>query len=141
MKKYLVILFACTLIVGISEAQSTFQPKQLDFSNEGIVYNKELAIDLRLHTNGFALAANIGKIKTYYLTRYYHFEIGELKHPKEYRQNLENFRSGSTSRSFIYGKQNNLSYSEQAWVRNAIFRKKRSEKAWRLVFPMKLAFL
>ena len=87
----------------------TFQPRGLSNDNVGILYNKEVAIDFRLQTSGYSLAANIGKIKTYYLTNYYHFEIGELKHHKEYRQNdfNSNFPSG-TARSYVFGKQNNL---------------------------------
>lgn len=106
MKKLSLTILVFVLLFGIVQAQSSYQ--QIDYNGQGVVYDRELAIDLRLHTNGFALAANFGRIKTYYRTRYYHIEIGELKHPKEYRQSFDNFRSAGTSRSFIFGKQNNF---------------------------------
>ncbi len=110
MKKVLSLLIATFFLVGIVGAQNTFQPKQFDNDREGIIYNKELAIDLRIHTNGFALAANFGRLKSYYKTRYYHFEIGEVKHQKEHRQSFDPSGgfSGKTSRSFMFGKRNTL---------------------------------
>lgn len=76
----------------------------------GVVYDKEFTVDVKLHTNGLALAANIGKIKSYYKTRYYHFEIGELKHEKEYRysRDLTSNNFSRASGSYVFGKQNSL---------------------------------
>ena len=110
MKKISIILFTLMVVFGSLAAQKTIQPRQLDFGDRGIIFSKELGIDMRVQTHGFALAANIGKIKTYYLTRFYHFEIGELKHGKETRQSFDypSGGSGKTSRSFIFGKRNNL---------------------------------
>ena len=101
----LAILFFCVS----AQAQETIQPKQME-SNMGIVYNQEFALGFRMHTNGFAIGTNFGKLRTYYLTKYFHFEIGELKHEKEFRQNLENPSplGGRISRAYKYGKQNNL---------------------------------
>jgi hypothetical protein len=92
------------------QAQETFQPKQLDDPAKGIVYNKEFAVGLRMHTNGFSLGVNLGEIKTYYRTRYWHFEIGELQHPKEFRQSFDtpSTVNGRISRAFKYGKENSL---------------------------------
>ena len=91
--------------------QTTIQPKQIDYSMMGVLYNKEHAIDLQVHTNGFALAYNVGEIRKYYLTRYKYFGFGMLKHPREYRQSV-NFHSGNlllkSSSSFTFGKQNNF---------------------------------
>ncbi len=103
-------LFIC-LFSGVTFAQNgTFQPKQFAEESKGIVYDKELSFDLRLHTNGWAVAANIGKIQSYYKTKYYHIEVGELKHPKEFRHSFDypSQFSGRTSKSFVFGKQNNL---------------------------------
>ena len=78
--------------------------------SKGIVYNKEFTVDLRLHTNGYALGVNIGTLKTFYLTRFFNFEIGEIKHVKQYRQSFD-FQAPTTnrvSRAFVFGKQNNL---------------------------------
>ncbi|MBI5914005.1 MAG: hypothetical protein HY842_01395 [Bacteroidetes bacterium] len=91
-------------------AQETFQPKQLDDPSKGLVYNKEFAMNFRLHTNGFAFGATVGRLQTYYRTKYWHAEIGELKHTKEFRQSFEapSSLNGRVSRAFKYGKQNNL---------------------------------
>ncbi|MBK8624585.1 MAG: hypothetical protein IPN86_03090 [Saprospiraceae bacterium] len=89
-------------------AQKSFQPKQVDFEWKGIVYRNEVTGNATLHTNGFSLAYNKGKIKTYYKTNYYHFELGYMYDSREQKQNKNiplNFR---ISQSFKFGKQNNL---------------------------------
>ena len=109
MKLKLYHIFAL-LLTGLSlSAQETIQPKQMD-TNFGIVYNQEFALGIRMHTNGFAVGTTFGKLKTYYLTKYLHFEIGELKHEKEFRQSFDTPTpiNGHISRAFKYGKQNNL---------------------------------
>lgn len=76
----------------------------------GVVYNQEFALGFRMHTNGFAIGTTFGKLKTYYQTNYWHFELGELKHEKEFRQSFDTPTpiNGRISRAFKYGKQNNL---------------------------------
>ncbi len=104
------ILILCSTFCLVSAYSQTFQPKQFSTESKGVIYNKELAFNLRLHTNGWAFGANIGKIESYYKTKFFNIEIGELKHPKEYRHSFDypNQFSGRTSKSFIFGKQNNL---------------------------------
>jgi len=76
---------------------------------KGIVYNKEITVDTRLLTHGFAVGVNFAKIKTYYKSTYYQFELGELKNQKEFRQNSDNqILNQGSPQSFILGKQNNL---------------------------------
>ncbi len=109
MKNIFTLLLGLFLgIVPITAQNIDFQQNDYADENKGVIYNKELAFDIRMHTNGFALSANVGKIKTYYKTKYYHFEIGEIKHPKEQRHSFDYPSNGKTSRSFIYGKQNNF---------------------------------
>lgn len=112
------------------QAQETFQPKQLDDGMKGIVYNQEFAVGLRMHTNGFAIGTNFGKLKTYYLTKYLHFEIGELKHSREYRQSFETPSplGGRISRAFKYGKQNNLYVIRGAMGNKRYFSEKAKHK-------------
>jgi len=108
MRKIVILLIFVSFAISSMIAQNS-QPRGFVNESMGIIYDKELAIDFRLHTNGYALAANVGKLKTYYLTNYYHFEIGELKHHKEIR--LNDFNSNApitTARSYVFGKQNNL---------------------------------
>lgn len=105
------ILASIVALSVCTHAQTTIQPKQIDYSLIGVLYNHEKAGDLQIHTNGLALAYIKGDIRKYYLTRYRYFGIGVLKHPREYRQAV-NFQSGNlilkTSSAFAYGKQNNF---------------------------------
>jgi len=100
------------LLIGISAelfAQKTFQPKATQFDWKGIVYRKERAFEARLHTNGGLIGFNLGEIKTYYKTRYYHMSIGYLKDPREKRQNRNlSFSFPDRSRAFAFGKQNSV---------------------------------
>ena len=92
-------------------AQTIVEPKQLDYSSLGVLYNEERAIEFRPHTNGAAIGAQFGKIITYYKTHFYQFDLGLVRHPKEFRQSIT-FHSGNpftrTANSFTYGKQNHL---------------------------------
>lgn len=78
--------------------------------DKGIIYDKETTVDFKLHTNGASVGLNFGTIETFYKTRYWHVEIGELKHPRETRQsrNLSTGGFGGSFRSYIFGKQNNF---------------------------------
>lgn len=107
MKRFFYTCLLCFLFSHLVLAQAS---RQFGSNAKGIVYNKEFAVDFRLHTNGFAIGANIGKLNTYYKTTYYHFGLGEIRHPKEFRQSFDFSlpAASTTSRSFIYGKQNNL---------------------------------
>jgi hypothetical protein len=51
-----------------------------------------------------------GKLQTYYRTKYWQLELGELKHAKEFKQNFDSPSSlnGRVAKAFKYGKQNNL---------------------------------
>jgi len=111
MNRLLPAVFVCLFLAGNTlSGQGTFQPKPVDdVDNKGLIYNREVAFNLRLHTNGFAMGADFGRLRTYYLTNTFHIELGELKHHKEYRTNLDrSSATGAISRSFIYGKQNNF---------------------------------
>lgn len=100
-----IILF----ILFSAYGQKTLQPKQIEFDWKGVVYKKELAFDIRLHTNGFAFAANFGELKTYYKTNYYHLEFGWIKDPRERKQNKNSrITIFNNATSFIYGKQNSF---------------------------------
>ncbi len=119
------------LILSFSiSAQETFQPKQIDSDSKGIIYNQELAVGLRIHTNGFAVGVDIGKLKTYYLTRYLHFEIGELKHSREARQSFDfpSSLNGKVSRAFKYAKQNNLYVLRGGFGQKRYFSEKAKKK-------------
>ncbi|MDX1477406.1 MAG: hypothetical protein R3301_06840 [Saprospiraceae bacterium] len=111
MLKRCLIGFAMIGVLGPALGQTVIQPKQIDYGLRGILYKEERAFDLQIHTNGIALGYTVGDIRKYYLTRYYHVNLGVLKHPKEYRQAV-NFQGGNlllkSSSAFAYGKQNNF---------------------------------
>lgn len=106
MLRYLFIyIFLC--LFNSLEGQRVLQPKMIEFDWKGIVYKYEKSFDIRLHENGFAVAYNNGKVKSYDKTKYYHFEFGHTKDPKERRQNTNSvINFFDRSRSFIYAKQN-----------------------------------
>ncbi|MEM0992128.1 MAG: hypothetical protein AAF847_04860 [Bacteroidota bacterium] len=96
-------LLVLCFLAELSFAQVTFQPRKLSNNNRGIIYNQEIATDLRLQTNGWSVGMNWGKLKTYYLTRFYYADFGERKHLREIM-----FNPGIGQDRYIYGKQNNL---------------------------------
>ncbi len=104
-------IFAIVLLAGPLQAQQeTPRINSLGDEAKGIVYNREFAVDFKIHTQGLGVGVNLGRLITYYKTRYVNFSITEIKHPREYRQSFD-FRvpaAGRVSRSFIYGKQNQL---------------------------------
>jgi hypothetical protein len=104
-RQIIAFIFLLTAVCGSAQVQP-----QIPLDDKGIIYNQEFSMGLRLHTYGFAFGTSFGKIKTYNQTNYMHFELGELRHMKEVRQNFEIPSSigGRISRSFKYGKQNNL---------------------------------
>lgn len=87
-------------------------PRIKDFPEEakGIVYNREFTVDFKMHTSGLGIGVNFARLKTYYRTRFFNIELTEIKHPKEFRQSFDFpiANANRVSRSFIFGKQNNL---------------------------------
>ncbi len=109
MNRLFQILFFSLAFCTAGMAQTgVFNPKELNNGNKGIVYDKEAAADLKLFSNGWSLGVNIGKLKTYYRTHYYHFGIGELKHNREFKNRDGITGTGRSARSYSFGKQNNL---------------------------------
>ncbi len=108
MKYIVTILLTGLLGVVALHAQNYGYDRPDNDESKGVIYNKEIAFNVRMHTNGFAFGADFGRIKTYYLTRYFHLEFGEIRHPKEQRQSFDFASNGKTSRSFVFGKQNNF---------------------------------
>ena len=105
-----IIVFIFCLAIGFPlTGQKTFQPKSTDNDWVGIIYRKEMAYEGRLYTNGASIGINVGTIDTYLKTSYYHLSIGYLTDPREKRQNRNiSFGFPERSRSFIFGKQNNI---------------------------------
>ena len=111
MKTRLSIVLLALLCTVFLSAQTTFQPRPADGGSRGYVFNSETAFNFKLHTNGWwALGMDFGKLRTYDKTRFWGFEIGELRHPKETSLNFEypTTNNGNPSRPFRFGKQNSL---------------------------------
>ncbi|HMQ07935.1 MAG TPA: hypothetical protein PKC30_11580 [Saprospiraceae bacterium] len=110
------------------KAQLTFQPKDVEYGLKGVVYQSEWLIDARLHTNGFAIAYNSGKIITFDKTNYVQIEVGVMGDPRERRQNRNlTFNRLGRSSSFVFGKENQMFVIRAGWGT----RKYLSEKAKR----------
>lgn len=91
------------------EAQVTFQPKEISPPEVGIVYTKETAFDLFLHTAGLGAGIKFGELETFYRTSYYHIEFSTMRHAKEVRQSNRVSLFNVLSRPYVYGKQNSFS--------------------------------
>jgi len=108
-KRSLLVALLLGMLTSVGITQKTFQPKQPGQDWKGIVYRKETAFEMRLQTNGPLLfGVNIGEIKTYYRTDYYHFSLGFMKDPRERRQNKNRGLGFNTSTGFVLGKQNSV---------------------------------
>ncbi len=122
---FLLALFICQLMVG----QTVFQPKPIDYNLKGVLYDFETLFGGRIHTQGFALSYQKGKLRSYYRTTYQNFEIGYIKDPRERRTNRNLSVSGERiSSPFIYGKQNQFftlrySYGEKHYLSEKTKRK------------------
>ncbi len=106
----LLFLFMGTVV--ILNAQNTIKLGENFYKGDevGVVFNEEISADFVWHTNGYAFNLNFAKIKNYSLANYYFIGLGQLKHPKEFRQNFE-FAPATTGRltkAFVFGKDNTL---------------------------------
>ncbi len=111
MKKLLYPLFLLLFWQTVGAQQTIDLGKNYYEDREGVIYERELTVDLKLHTNGFAFGVNIANLKTYYLTNFVNIEFGNVKHPKQFRNNSDGFQvanTGQVARSFVFGKQNNF---------------------------------
>ena len=115
------LIIICAFFLSVSTAvmaQETYQVRQRSTESKGLVYDKENIYFLRPHTNGFAFGYTIGKIRSYYKTKYMSFEGGWVKHPKEVRQRSEFSGlspSAQAASSFVFGKQNALLTLRMSW--------------------------
>lgn len=94
----------------------------------GIIYNREMALNLTLHTaRGYGASLERGKLITYDRTNYLSIGFGELRHPKEMRQSADPSVSQSF-RPYIFGKQNNLYAIRLAWGAKKYFSEKSRQR-------------
>lgn len=108
-------------------SQFTLQPKQVDGEPKGIIYDKEWAVDFRLHTAGYGLGFSWGSIDAFDKTQFYSISLDFLRHPKEFRQNIRPSIYNPLNRPFVFGKQNSF-FSLKGGIGKKVFL---SEKAKR----------
>lgn len=113
-------LIYCLVLVFIAShwllgQNTSLLPRQNQLENKGVVYNRETAINLTLHSNGFRFGFDRGVIKTYYKTTYYHFDFGYIRHPKETRQSVSFQSNLNLSNTYTFGKQNSLYVVRGGW--------------------------
>jgi hypothetical protein len=84
---------------GFSETQSV---------RKGLIYKSEWSLDLALHTNGYYIGYNKGKVKSYHTTTYTHFDLGLVFHPDETRSSSAISTSFKSFSAYKFGKQNQL---------------------------------
>ncbi len=99
MKKY---GFAVIFLLGSLGlfAQANYRSTQ----TKGLIYTREKALDVTFNSSGFSVGFTKGKLKSYLKTPFWQFELGRLKHPKEYKQVAD--LSIRNSRPYTYGKKN-----------------------------------
>lgn len=96
-------------IIGLCMTYKVDAQLLKEINPENVVYTKEQSGDIRVHTNGYALAYNWGEIPTYYKTTYYHVELGRMFDPRESSQNRNIvYQFNRLSSSYKFGKQNDF---------------------------------
>ncbi len=125
MLRFFFCLLLLCAVAAEGHSQSGFKPP---VTGVGVIYNYETTLNMKLVTNrSFVLGMEFGRLLTYDKTKYYHVSIGEIKHPKEYRQSAD----PSVSRSFrpyVFGKQNNLLVIRAGWGMKKYFSEKAKQK-------------
>jgi hypothetical protein len=103
-KIFIAVVFVITTIQVF--AQETLSQSEYELTPlKGIVYNREIAAELEVQTNGANIGFNTGKIVKYNQIRYYHLDIGYQLDPKERAQSNYIYGFDGVS-NYTYGKQN-----------------------------------
>lgn len=101
MRKLLItlILTGCYAIPALAQGELSEQQK--------IFFRNERSFGVLLNSDGFGLSYRDARRIDYLNKRYYEFEIGNLKSPREYRETNPIYQTPGT---FIYGKLNTVFY-------------------------------
>ncbi len=106
MKTIQLFVWTCFSVALCAQSNNSFTGVQS--VRKGIIYKTEWSIEGALHTNGFYIGYNRGKIKSYHTMTYLHFDLGLLFHPKETRSSKANNSGFKTFNAYKFGKQNQL---------------------------------
>ncbi len=99
--KLIFILAVCLPFFSVL-AQDTSKDKQQD-----VIRYKEFTLGVKLHTQGYGVVLNSGKILNIRKKNLWEIEFQEVKHPKEQKVQSYFTSDGSTNR-YIYGKRNHF---------------------------------
>ncbi len=82
-----------------------------DANGIGIIYDKELTFNVAIASpRNFSFGIRSGKLISYDRTRFWTLTLGDIRHSRERKINPErvNFSNQRVSRSYVFGKQNQL---------------------------------
>jgi len=100
MAKYLLTI-SLLFLVMVSFAQANKRPTK----TKGLIYTREKAINLSFNSSGFSFGISKGKLKSYQTTPFWQFELGRLKHAKEFKQ-ISDITGVRNAKPFAFGKEN-----------------------------------
>lgn len=124
MLRAFMLVLSCLICTFKTSAQGNITPNE----GAGIIYNTERTFNFRLSTNrSVALGAEFGKLRTYYKTKTWFANIGEIKHPKEQRQSADP-RASRAFRPYVYGKRNSLFVLRAGWGAKRYYSEKAKHK-------------
>ena len=106
----ILLILSSMSIFGQAETEAIRENSRL----RGVVHQEEWAVEIKAHTSGLAVGFYKGELKNYYKTLYRKIELGYIRHPQEFRQNIQSASSGLNifvpGTTYVFGKQNSLLY-------------------------------
>lgn len=108
MRHVLLIIFSALWYSSVY-AQVQIPENSNPIFDKGDVFDEETSFEAAVHTNGFYIGYTKGQILTYYKTKYFHIDLGMIRHPKEIStlgiSNL-GLNNADTGGKYVFGKQN-----------------------------------
>lgn len=111
LRQLLLLTVLCSSSVLLAQQQLPGNQNIYDTDGPGFIYAKEFTFNAGLMTpRNLMFGFTIGKIQSYDVTSFWSFELGDHRHPREFRSNFERvvLSNNRVSRAFTYGKQNQL---------------------------------
>lgn len=112
MRRLFLLLGFCIISWSVSAQQRLPGNQNIyDPGGPGFIYDKEFTVNAGLMTpRNIFFGLTIGQIESYDNTKFWSFELGDHRHPRELRSNFERIilANNRVSRAFTYGKQNQL---------------------------------
>ena len=106
------IIFILSLVFHALVLSAQIRIIDLSAFDDNSFYENEMAIEGGIRSSGFYLGFVKGKYPVYYRHKFFFARVGNLKHPKEYRQAFGSFGFFSDINSaYVYGKQNAFIYA------------------------------